>query len=60
MTYSGYYMIGVSALGGDQKALELAPYVLPKEGYPLWADNLAIPAASAAAITCLSRMEPPG
>ena len=46
MTYSGYYMIGVMAMGGDQKALDLAPYVLPKEGYPLWADNLVIPAAS--------------
>jgi len=45
-TYSGYYMLGVDALGGDQAALDKAPYVLPAEGYPLWADNLVIPAAS--------------
>jgi spermidine/putrescine transport system substrate-binding protein len=45
-TYSGYYMLGVQALGGDQAALDLAPYVLPTEGYPLWADNLVIPTSS--------------
>jgi len=41
--WDGDVLMATDAMGGDQKAMDLAVFVRPTEGFCLWMDNLTVP-----------------